>query len=77
LKYLDKWHCYGIAAALKWFRRSHGYPYRVQLTLKWYSSKMESVFGPKGEEEEGGWRRLENEELHHLYSLPNVIRVIK
>jgi hypothetical protein len=25
----------------------------------------------------GGWRRLHNEELHNLYSSPNVIRMIK
>jgi hypothetical protein len=25
----------------------------------------------------GGWKRLHNEELHNLYSSPNVIRVIK
>jgi hypothetical protein len=25
----------------------------------------------------GGWRKLHNEELHILYSLPNTIRVIK
>jgi len=25
----------------------------------------------------GGWRRLHNEELHNLYTSPNIIRVIK
>jgi hypothetical protein len=25
----------------------------------------------------GGWRKLRNEELHDLYSLPSVIRIIK
>jgi hypothetical protein len=25
----------------------------------------------------GGWRRLRNEELHNLYTSPNIIRVIK
>jgi hypothetical protein len=25
----------------------------------------------------GGWRKLHNEELHNLYSSPNVIRMIK
>jgi hypothetical protein len=24
-----------------------------------------------------GWRKLHNEELHNLYSLPNIIRMIK
>jgi hypothetical protein len=25
----------------------------------------------------GGWRKLHNEELHHLYSSPSIIRMIK
>jgi hypothetical protein len=29
------------------------------------------------EEVVGGWRRLQNEELHNLYASPNVNRVIK
>jgi hypothetical protein len=28
-------------------------------------------------EEDGSWRKLHNDELHSLYSLPNVVRVIK
>jgi len=24
----------------------------------------------------GGWRRLHNEELHNLYTSPNIVRVI-
>jgi hypothetical protein len=38
---------------------------------------LRRVFGAKGEEEAGGWRKLHNEELHNLYASPNVIRVIK
>ena len=34
------------------------------------------IFGPK-RDENGEWRRLYNEELHSLYSLPNIVRVIK
>jgi hypothetical protein len=34
------------------------------------------IFGPKREEVAGGWRRLHNEELHDLFALPNVIRVM-
>jgi len=33
------------------------------------------IFGPK-REEDGSWRKLHNDELHNLYSLPNVVRVI-
>jgi hypothetical protein len=38
---------------------------------------LRRVFGPKREEVAGGWRRLHNKELHNLYALPNIIRVIK
>jgi hypothetical protein len=38
---------------------------------------LRRIFGPKGEEVVGGWRRLLNEELHNLYTSPNIIRVIK
>jgi hypothetical protein len=32
--------------------------------------------GPK-REEDGSWRKLHNDELHSLYSSPNIVRVIK
>jgi hypothetical protein len=38
---------------------------------------LRRIFGPKEEEVAGGWRRLHNEELHNLYTSPNIIRVIK
>jgi hypothetical protein len=28
-------------------------------------------------EEDGSWRKLHNDELHSLYSSPNIVRVIK
>jgi hypothetical protein len=34
-------------------------------------------FGPKRAHVTGDWRTLHNEELHNLYSLPNIIRMIK
>jgi hypothetical protein len=34
------------------------------------------TFGPKSEED-GSWRRLHNNELHSVYSSPNIVRVIK
>ena len=33
------------------------------------------VFGPKRDEVTGEWRKLHNEELNYLYSLPNIVRV--
>jgi hypothetical protein len=38
---------------------------------------LRRIFGPKRDEVTGGWRKLHNEELHGLYSLPGIVRVIK
>jgi hypothetical protein len=38
---------------------------------------LRRIFGPKREEVTGDWRKMHNEELHNLYSLPNIIRIIK
>jgi hypothetical protein len=35
------------------------------------------IFGPKRDEVTGKWRKLYNEELHDLYSSPNIVRVIE
>jgi hypothetical protein len=32
------------------------------------------IFEPKGDEVKGEWRRLHSEELHNLYSSPNIVR---
>jgi hypothetical protein len=37
---------------------------------------LRRIFGPK-REEEISWRKLHNDELHNLYSSPNIVRVIK
>jgi len=38
---------------------------------------LRKIFGPKRDEVTGEWRKLHNEELHVLYSSPNIIRVMK
>jgi hypothetical protein len=35
------------------------------------------ICGPQRDEVTGGWRKLHNEELHGLYSSPDIVRVIK
>jgi hypothetical protein len=37
---------------------------------------LRRIFGPE-REEDGSWRKLHNDELHDLYSSPNIVRVIK
>jgi hypothetical protein len=38
---------------------------------------LRRIFGPKRDEVTGEWRKLHDEELHDLYSLPSIIRIIK
>jgi hypothetical protein len=38
---------------------------------------LRRIFGIKGDEVTGSWRKLHNEELHNLYSSPSIIRIIK
>jgi hypothetical protein len=37
---------------------------------------LRKIFGPK-REEDGSWRKLHNDQLHNLYSSPNIVRMIK
>jgi hypothetical protein len=38
---------------------------------------LRKIFGLKRDEVTEEWRKLHNEELHDLYSLPSIIRIIK
>jgi hypothetical protein len=38
---------------------------------------LRRIFETKSDEVEGGWKKLHNEELHNLYSSPNIIGTIK
>ena len=38
---------------------------------------LRRVFGPQRDEVTGEWRKLHNEELRYLYSLPNIVQVVK
>jgi hypothetical protein len=38
---------------------------------------LRGVFRPKRDEVTGEWRKLHNEDLNDLYSLPNIVRVVK
>jgi hypothetical protein len=38
---------------------------------------LRRIFGPRRGEVAGGCRKLHNEELHNLYSSPNIIKILK
>jgi hypothetical protein len=38
---------------------------------------LRRIFGPKRDEVTGEWRKLHNEELHYMYSFPDIIRQVK
>jgi hypothetical protein len=51
---------------------------REEHRLKVYENRvLRRVFGPKRDEIRREWRKLHNEELNDLYSLPNIVRLVK
>jgi hypothetical protein len=51
---------------------------REELRLRVFENRvLRRIFGPKRDEVTGGWRKLHNEELHNLYSSPDIIRQVK
>ena len=50
---------------------------REERRLRIFENRVLRVFGPKGDELTGEWRKLRNEELNDLYSLPSIVRVVK
>jgi hypothetical protein len=38
---------------------------------------LRRIFGPKRDEVKGEWRKLHSEELHNLYSSPDIFRQVK
>jgi len=51
---------------------------REERRLRVFENRMlRKVFGPKKDEVTEEWRKLHNEELNDLYSLPNIARMVK
>jgi hypothetical protein len=56
----------------------HGLTVREEHKLRVFENRvLRRIFGPKRDGVTGGWRKLHNAELHNLYSLPSIIRIIK
>jgi hypothetical protein len=50
---------------------------REEHELRFFEKRvLRRIYGPK-REVDGPWRKLHNDELHSLYSSPNIVRVIK
>jgi hypothetical protein len=49
---------------------------REEHRLRISENRVLRIFGTK-REEDGSWRKLHNDELHSMYSSPNIVRVIK
>ena len=50
---------------------------REECRLRVFENRVLRVFGSKRDEVTGEWRKLHNEERGDLYSLPNIVRVVK
>jgi hypothetical protein len=51
---------------------------REEHTLRVFENRvLRRIFGPKRDEVMGQWKKLNNKELHDLYSSPSIIRIIK
>jgi hypothetical protein len=51
---------------------------REECRLRVFENRvLRRVFGPKRDEVIGEWRKLHNEELNDLYSLPSIVQVVK
>jgi hypothetical protein len=63
----------GLCGCETWFLTTIG-EYR---SIVYENRMLRIIYGAKGEEVAGEWRRLHSEELHKLSSSPNFIRAIK
>jgi hypothetical protein len=67
----------GILPAVLYGYETCSLTLREEHRLRVFENRMlRRIFGPK-RKEDGSWRKLHNDELHSLYSSPNIVRMIK
>jgi hypothetical protein len=67
---------YNIAGGSVWVR-NWSLTLREEHRLRVFENRvLRRIFGTKRDEVTGGWRKLDNEELHNLYSSPSIIRIM-
>jgi hypothetical protein len=49
--------------------------YREEHRLRFFEKRVLRIFEPKTEEDRS-WRKLHNDELHDLYTPPNIVKVL-
>jgi hypothetical protein len=49
---------------------------REEHRLRVFENRVLRMFGPE-REDDGSWRKLHNDELHGVYSSPNIVKVVK
>jgi hypothetical protein len=64
---------YGCESWSLMLREEH----RVRRLRVFENTVLRRIFGPKRDEVMGEWSKLHNEELHNLYSSPDIIREVK
>jgi hypothetical protein len=67
-----------ILSAVLYGRETWSLTLREQHRLRMFKNRvLRRIFEPKRDEVTGEWRKLHSEELHILYSSPNINREIK
>ena len=67
-----------ILPVVVYWCETRSFTLREELRLKVFESKvLRRVFGPNRDEVTVEWRKLHKEDLSDLYSLPNIVRVVK